>query len=292
MNNVLQNMDNTNIYFNSLKRADWLRQIATVRNEYKKENYQKQITFVFKDTLSPELFQPIHVVTIACLIEFLVNVEEHTIRISNESIEKLFFEDLKFREYWNYSKDHVDSESDNIFNLWRIVENQKDAYAIEVEQYFKKNFFRGKDLSIISLSIVEAFYNVFDHADANGNAFSFIKYEGQDEVLRVAICDFGKGISKSVRNFDSTIISDSDALKKSIEVDFTVGSKVHNKGKGLDNILSCADAVRIICNTARLLKKHEVKIDNIDFDFNGTLIYFELYLGNLEEEEILDEFDF
>ena len=107
--------------------------------------------------MSPELFQPIHVVTIACLIEFLVNVEEHTIRISNESIEKLFFEDLKFREYWNYSKDHVDSESDNIFNLWRIVENQKDAYAIEVEQYFKKNFFRGKDLSIISLSIVEAF---------------------------------------------------------------------------------------------------------------------------------------
>lgn len=105
-----------------------------------KRKLSKQITFVFKDTLSPELFQPIHVVTIACLIEFLVNVEEHTIRISNESIEKLFFEDLKFREYWNYSKDHVDSESDNIFNLWRIVENQKDAYAIEVEQYFKKEF--------------------------------------------------------------------------------------------------------------------------------------------------------
>lgn len=48
MNNVLQNMDNTNIYFNSLKRADWLRQIATIRNEYKKENYQKQITFVLR----------------------------------------------------------------------------------------------------------------------------------------------------------------------------------------------------------------------------------------------------
>lgn len=110
--------------------------------------------------------------------------------------------------------------------------------------------------------------------------------------MHVAICDFGKGISKSVRNFDSTIISDSDALKKSIEIDFTVGSKVHNRGKGLDNILSCADAVRIICNRARLLKKHEVKIDNIDFDFNGTLIYFELHLGDLEEEEILDEFDF
>lgn len=43
---------------------------------------EKQVTFVFKDTLSPELFQPIHVVTIACLIEFLVNVEGHTIRIS------------------------------------------------------------------------------------------------------------------------------------------------------------------------------------------------------------------
>ncbi|WP_456087513.1 hypothetical protein [Parabacteroides sp.] len=110
------------------------------------------------------------------------------------------------------------------------------------------------------------------------------------QVLHVAICDFGKSISKSVRNFDPTITSDSDALKKSIEVDFTVESKVHNRGKGLDNILSCADAIRIICNKARLLKKHEVKIDN--FDFNGTLIYFELYLGDLEEEEILDEFDF
>lgn len=49
-------------------------------------------------------------------------------------------------------------------------------------------------------------------------------------------------------------------MKKSIEVDFTVGSKVRNRGKGLDNILSCADAVRIICNKARLLKKHEVKL--------------------------------
>ena len=41
---------------------------------------------------------------------------------------------------------------------------------------------------------------------------------------------------------------------------FTVGSKVRNRGKGLDNILSCADVVRIICNKARLLKKHEVKL--------------------------------
>ena len=57
---------------------DRRRQIATIKNEYKKANYQKQVTFVFKDTLFPELFQPIHVITIACLIEFLVNVEGYT----------------------------------------------------------------------------------------------------------------------------------------------------------------------------------------------------------------------
>ena len=279
------------IEFNSLKRKDWLKQIALIRNEYVDDKYKKELVFIFKETLSPEHFQPIHLVTIACLIEFFVQ-KKHSIQISNASIETLFFEELKFKEYWNHSKDHVDSQNERIFNLWRIVENQKDIYAKEVEQYFKRNFFKGKDLSIITVSLVEAFYNVFDHAEAGGNAFSFIKYDENNLILKVAICDFGKGIAKSVRDFDPVISSDKDALIKSIDVNFTVGSKSHNKGKGLDNILSCSDLARIVSNSADLRKKKKVKVGTIDYNCQGTLIYFDLYLGHLEEEDILDEFDF
>lgn len=168
-------------------------------------------------------------------------------------------------EWW---KNHVDSVSDNIFNLWRIIETEKDLYAKNVERYFKNNFFKGKDLSVISLSMIEAYYNVFDHAEANGNAFSLIKYDKDSELLHVAVCDFGKGIAKSVRDFTPDITNDKDALLKSIEADFTVGSKSHNKGKGLDNILSCSSVVRIFCNNALLLKSDAgIRIFDVDFHF-------------------------
>ena len=141
--------------------------------------------------------------------------------------------------------------------------------------------------------MIEAYYNVFDHADANGNAFSLIKYDDDDERLHVAICDFGKGIAKSVRDFTPDITNDRDALLKSIETDFTVGSKSHNKGKGLDNILSCSSVVRIFCNNALLLKTDAggVSTFDVNFHFGGTLIYLEIDLSLTEDEEILEEFD-
>lgn len=126
MSNVLQNMDNTDIYFNSLKRADWLKQIATIKNEYKKENYQKQVTFVFKDTLSPELFQPIHVVTIACLIEFLVNVEKHTIRISYDTMCTIKLYDVM------EGKDFLTAGS-SLYDIIRENMNSSDKITINME---------------------------------------------------------------------------------------------------------------------------------------------------------------
>ena len=184
------------------------------------------------------------------------------------------------------------AELRNIFNLWRIIETEKDLYAKNVERYFKNNFFKGKDLSVISLSMIEAYYNVFDHAEANGNAFSLIKYDKDSELLHVAVCDFGKGIAKSVRDFTPDITNDKDALLKSIEADFTVGSKSHNKGKGLDNILSCSSVVRIFCNNALLLKSDAgIRIFDVDFHFFGTLIYLKIDLSLTEDEEILEEFD-
>lgn len=282
------------IDFNSLQRGKWIEQIANIRNNYAKLIKDKYVSLRFNENLNAADFQPIHFVTLACLIQFLYQKKRQVLIASgNDEIRNMLFTDLQLQQYWSGGQDHVDSASDNIFNLWRIVENAKDLYSKTVEAYFKTNYFTGKDLSAISLSMVEAYYNVFDHADAEGNAFSLIKYDTDTEVLHVAICDFGKGIAKSVRNFNPTISTDTDALLKSIEVDFTVGSKVHNRGKGLDNILSCADEVRIFCNNALLLKNSQgVKTYKTDFCLSGTLVYFEIPLANLDDEEILDEFTF
>lgn len=58
----------------------------------------------------------------------------------------------------NKGKNYVEAKtSRNVFNLWRIVESEKDLYAKKVEDYFKKRYFQNKDLSAISVSLVEAF---------------------------------------------------------------------------------------------------------------------------------------
>lgn len=288
------NNSRTIIKFESLDKELWLRRISSVRARYGVNVYHKYIVLEFNSNLKSEDFEPIHFVTLACLIQFF-DQNNHKVLIAsgNDSIRNMLFWDLRIQEYWSGGKNHVDSVSNNIFNLWRIIESEKDLYAKNVERYFKNNFFKGKDLSVISLSMIEAYYNVFDHADANGNAFSLIKYDDDDERLYVAICDFGKGIAKSVRDFTPDITNDRDALLKSIETDFTVGSKSHNKGKGLDNILSCSSVVRIFCNNALLLKTDAggVSTFDVNFHFWGTLIYLEIDLSLTEDEEILEEFD-
>lgn len=288
-----QEVSYTTIFFDSLAKEDWLRKISFERGRYDKGLFKNQIVLEFSPTLKAEDFEPIHLVTLACLIHFL-DENEHRIYIAsaNDSVRNMLFNDLRFQDYWSgEGVNHVDSDNNNIFNLWRIVENEKDLYAKGVEKYFKC-LFKNKDLSVISLSLIEAYYNVFDHAEANGNAFSLIKYEEDKNKLHVAICDFGKGIAKSVRDFTPSIPSDKDALEKSIETDFTVRSKMHNKGKGMDNILSCSNVIRIFCNNALLLKSDEnIKLYDIDFHFYGTLIYLEIDLSAAEDEEILEEFE-
>ena len=166
-------------------------------------------------------------------------------------------------------------------------------YAKEVEQYFKNNYFQNKDLSSISLSLTEAFYNVFDHAFANNNAFSLIMYDEEKQVLHAAISDFGVGIANSVRSYLSFIDNDKSALLKAVENNFTVNSTGRNKGKGLDNILSCADISRICSGKALLVDINgERKCYDVSFFFPGTLLYFEVNLAQMDEEEFIDLFDF
>ncbi len=285
----------SNIYFSNLNRGEWLAKIQRIHEFYSTTNYMPiRIVICFDEEIIPTVLEPVHLVTLACLIHFLISKKyQVALSHSNEKVFEYLFNDLGFPEYWGGSKNHVNArKSHNIFNLWRIIESEKELYARHIEEYLKNRYFSGKDMSAISVSLIEAFYNVFDHADAKGNAFSILKYDEASHMLSVAIADFGIGIPTSVRKFDDTFTSDKEALMASLSDNFTVRSTTRNKGLGMGNILACADSARIFSNNGLIVKKlNSLRALAVDIYFPGTLIYFEVDISSFDDEEILENFN-
>ena len=284
-----------NIVFTTVDKTAWLQLIVSSYHLYSGSGKGCHVYISFSNSITAKGLTPMHLVTLACLIQFLLdNGWKPYLSSNNKEVDDYIYNDLCFSEYWMGKKNHVDTiQSSHTFNLWRVIDDEKDLYAKEVERYFKHNYFRNKDLSAISLSLTEAFYNVFDHANAKDNAFSLIMYDKDKQVLHAAISDFGIGVAKSVRNYLPTIGDDKAALLKAVENNFTVKSTGRNKGKGLDNILSCANVSRLCSGHALLVDiNSERRCYNVNFYFPGTLLYFEVNLAQMEDEEILDSFDF
>lgn len=286
------------VFFQNVEKEYWLKTITSVHDEFCDciGNLSGHKVLIDIDaSIIPKDIRPFHLVTLACLIHFLNNLglKVHLSK-QNEVMFSYIYNDLGFSEYWRGGKDHVDAPGyDSIFYLWRITEEGKDLYAKLVEQYLKQNYFKEKDLSAINVGLVEAYYNVFDHAYANGNAFSLIQFDKERSILYVAISDFGIGIAKSVRDYDKNITTDKDAILKALEDNFTIKSTTRNKGMGLSNILAPAKEARIFGHKGLVYKHDNVtKGFDCDMSYPGTLIYYEIDLSQMENEEIITEFDF
>ena len=96
---------------------------------------------------------------------------------------------------------------------------------------------------------VSKYWNVFDHADANGYSFSYISFD--DNFISVAVCDFGKGIVQTIREAHPEYYTDSIALENAMKNGVTSRSKSHNAGYGLYDIatmLGDDDYLRIVRN--------------------------------------------
>ena len=281
------------IQFDNIDKTIWLKKIVQIVEDA--NNYSKGDTIVldFSSSIQKANLLPIHIVTYACLIHFL-KIEKGCVvtqGMNNKEVADFIYDELGLKYYWKGSN-HIESIDTSILNLWRVVREEADLYTNRVEEYFKNNYFRNKDLSTISISMVEAFYNISDHAKAGENAFSLIMYNHKRKELKVAISDWGKGIVGTVREFDKSIKSDTEALERAIQDDFTISSTTHNKGKGLSNILSCSDVVRIFSGNALLLKtSDQLKIFEVGFYYPGTLIYFDKDLNKLEDVDYLDDFN-
>ena len=281
------------IQFDNIDKTIWLKKIIQIVAESKNYSEGKSIVLDFSRSIEKENLLPIHIVTYACLIHYLKFVRrcEVTQGQSNKDVANFIYDELGLKYYYK-GTNHIESTDTSILNLWRVIREEADLYTNRVEDYFKNNYFRNKDLSTISISMVEAFYNISDHAKAGENAFSLIMYNHKRKELKVAISDWGKGIVGTVREFDKSIKSDTEALERAIQDDFTISSTTHNKGKGLSNILSCSDVVRIFSGNALLLKtSDQLKIFEVGFYYPGTLIYFDKDLNKLEDVDYLDDFN-
>lgn len=285
-------MEKIYITFENTSKGNWLRKIRKI---FDSSYISKHIIFAFDKSIKKEEFLPFHLVTLANVIQYLFDKGNKVYINSdiNKDVYEYVYKELKFSEYWSKGKNHVESQNtDNIFNLWRIIDSEKDLYAKNVEEYFKRNYFKDRDLSVITEIMTEAFYNVFDHAKANKNAFSFIKYDEDKETLFAAISDFGIGITQSVKDYDKTITTDKDALKTAIQDNFTVHSTERNHGMWLSNILNGSDTARIFSGKGLVVKiKDCIRVIDTNFGFPGTLIYFEVDLSKTENEEIINDFN-
>ena len=286
------------VLFYDTERSYWLETITEIYDKFSGNDGVssiERVIFDFDEHISPEDIRPFHLVTLACLIHFLKDIDlDVYISQNNKNVFHYVYQDLGFSEYWSTGKNYVDALSyKNIFNLWRITEEGKDLYAKQVEEYLRRMFFANKDLSAVSVGLVEAYYNVFDHARAQGNAFSLIQFDVETSILYIAISDFGIGIAQSVSDFDKRITNDKDAILKALEDNFTVRSTERNKGMGLSIIIAPAIEARIFSHNG-LVYKHDSIIEGFDckMSFPGTLIYYEIDLSKMDDEEIMNEFDF
>lgn len=283
--------------FCSTDRFEWLRVVMQARNEICSVPEGAQVNLRFQD-IEVEKMTPFHIVSLACLMECIKRNRKRINVVSNEKIRKYLREELQFDNYWGRSQPlhFVESQNDAVLNLWRFVDDEKEAYAMQIHQYLKRQFFEKKDLSAVKESLIEAYYNVSDHSKADGNAFSFIRFDQKRGKLYVAVCDFGIGIAQSVRRVCEDITDDAKALCKAMEYNFTTKSQKWNQGMGLGNIKdTCTDddILGIISNKAWLLAKREnIKSGMSNINFDGTLIYYELSLSHFEEEDILDNLNF
>ena len=280
------------VTFETTDKNAWIRKICAARQIHKEG---EPVRLSFHSRIRVEDLYQIHLTTLACLIQHFSDKRiDVYLNDENREVYEYLYNDLQLSEYWAHdAKNHVDARTDNrIFNLWRIRREEMDLYAMEVERYFKRVYFHDRDLSGLSMSMCEAFYNVYDHAKANGNAFSFIRYDETRQKIHIAICDFGCGLCNKVKEYVPEIQTDTDAMKRAIENNFTTKSTMRNKGKGLDNILSYSDAARLFSGTSLLVKLSEsLKLYSVDYAFQGTLIYFEVNLSKSDKEEYIQDLE-
>ncbi len=242
-------------------------------------------------------FEAYHIVTLSCILDYSKKLDIETwLAIEDNELNDYVFEDNHMRLYWSPREiETFSTPEEKPYNLWRIDEKYCVNYAIALNTFFKHAYFTDKDLTGLNNCIAELFQNILDHAQANGTAFVSIEYKETEEVIDIAICDFGVGIPYTLK---SQFEKDTEALRNCLKTGVTAQTTKNNKGWGMHNIVSTMsgnDIMHIVSNKAMLVKyneKEEVEVYPLPFEFTGTLIYLTVSVHGFEQEEFIETFTF
>ena len=198
--------------------------------------------------------------------------------------------------YFNLDKHHVKSESPADLNLWQVAAEKSLFYSSHVAEYLKNTYFRTKDLSALKVVLDELYANIADHSQAKDVAYSYIHYDESTGTIKIAFCDFGIGIPRSLQN--AGIEANGEYIMKATGVGVSTKSNTHNKGFGLDTVVS---SVAGTGNTIVIISGNELFIsygkDDHErtwprpYNFHGTLIYFDMSIDSFDDADYVGEFE-
>jgi len=290
-------MEIDDIKLSNCNKESWTRGFTSYMEKLpsskRKDDY---IKISLSNKINLDELQPFHIVLLACFIEY-IHSKGYKVLIwsSNKLIHSYFYEELKIREYFEGGQKYIRSKKDSILNLWKVVDNKAISYSIEVTKYLNNKYFDNYDMSKLKVALDEVYGNIADHSKSNGNAFSYIKYIPEMGKIYVAICDFGLGIARTLRQSYQHFSSDKEALQNSIKIKVSAKTKSHNMGYGLNSLMSTLsenDTLRIVSNKGILNSTGGTKdiiINDLNFEFKGTLIYFDISTNSFPLKEFEDE---
>ena len=282
------------IQLSSCNREHWVRELSLYLNELQpneiKDGY---ITISMSEDIHETNVLPFHIVLLACFIESIHSMNYKVIIDSLNRETQCYFDET-FKTFFVGGQNYIEPSQDNILNLWKVVNEKAISYSMQVTRYLNNEYFNEYDMTKLKVALDEVYANIADHSQSDGNAFSYIKYIQQDKKIYVAVCDFGLGIAKTLRDSNTKYISDKDALRDSIKIGVSAKTNMRNKGYGLDSIISTLsenDILRIVSNRGMLKSSgnRDINIYDLDFEFKGTLIYFEISTDSFPIKEIEDE---
>lgn len=288
---------------NKKRLIEWLRFIQDSRP---KDRIKHNDIYVF-DFVNADFLQPYHLTSLACLIEdYKINGAKIKFKLHKKTQAGVFLMYTKFDKYWNTGFDRnycLNIQTYNTIPIWKYNDEKIDSYANLIMNFYSEHSVKGKDLTPLRLTIVEALNNIKDHSESKIGGFIFTQFFFTSSELDISICDFGVGIPKKVNSYLAKLgerkrCSDLVAIERALELGFSTKSQPHNAGRGLDTILSNVNTskgeIQIISNKAfyfKSLKNSKVQIDkdNLSLNFRGTYLNIKLNTLNfLDAQEELD----
>ncbi len=296
------------IHYERIKKShtlyDWVAQISDIRSRLCNVKSTDNIQFVLSEEIDIQYLQPVHIVTLACLLAYSISIAHRVTLMAGNDVEVFLREDLHLEQYFSDTP-HIGATKPSIFNLWKVDNEQTFGYSHSLSAYLKRSFFKGKDLSAFTNALNELYANVADHADARGIAYSYIHFDEKIGKINIAFCDFGIGIPSCLKRAEITPAPGCNYVQWATRLGVSAKSSQHNAGKGLDDVISSLpgkyDRLKILSEDELFIVGEKVgangECSRIEktlyqpFCFKGTLIHFEYDISELENEEIIGESD-